>query len=385
MRIVMYGNGSCGNHGCEAIVRGTIQLLGENKYTVLSESCEEDTRYGLHAITDVFPAKENCRKGISFLKAYAKLRLTGNFTDLDGLDYLKAIHHCKKNADIALSAGGDNYCYGNTDFYAYLNRKFHRKGIKTVLWGCSVEPEIVHQENVKNDLKQYELVAARESITYEAVHRIQKNTVLIPDPAFFMPAQKCILDKRLKTGSIIGINISPMIISNETVSGMAYENYRNLIRYILSETDAVIALIPHVVWASNDDRKVLQQLYDDFDQDPRLVLVEDHTAPELKYIISRCDFFVGARTHATIAAYSSAVPTLVVGYSVKARGIARDLFGSEENYVIPVQELYQPQQLTKLFCTLFAKQQDLHWYLHEKMESYCNPEPGVRAILELLR
>lgn len=66
MRIVMYGNGSCGNHGCEAIVRGTIQLLGENKYTVLSESCEEDTRYGLHAITDVFPAKENCRKGISF-------------------------------------------------------------------------------------------------------------------------------------------------------------------------------------------------------------------------------------------------------------------------------------------------------------------------------
>lgn len=176
-----------------------------------------------------------------------------------------------------------------------------------------------------------------------------------------------------------------MIISNETVSGMAYENYRNLIRYILSETDAVIALIPHVVWASNDDRKVLQQLYDDFDQDPRLVLVEDHTAPELKYIISRCDFFVGARTHATIAAYSSAVPTLVVGYSVKARGIARDLFGSEENYAIPVQELYQPQQLTKLFCTLFAKQQDLHWYLHEKMESYCNPEPGVRAILELLR
>ena len=209
------------------------------------------------------------------------------------LGLLESNTSLQKNADIALSAGGDNYCYGNTDFYAYLNRKFHRKGIKTVLWGCSVEPEIVHQENVKNDLKQYELVAARESITYEAVYRIQKNTVLIPNPAFFMPAQKCILDKRLKTGSIIGINISPMIISNETVPSMVYENYRRLIRYILSVTDAVIALIPHVVWASNDDRRVLRQLYDDFDQDPRLVLVEDHTAPELKYIISRCDFFVG--------------------------------------------------------------------------------------------
>ena len=38
-------------------------------------------------------------------------------------------------------------------------------------------------------------------------------------------------------------------------------------------------------------------------------------------------------------AYSSCVPTLVVGYSVKARGIARDIFGTEDRYVLPVQSL----------------------------------------------
>ena len=176
-----------------------------------------------------------------------------------------------------------------------------------------------------------------------------------------------------------------MIISNETVPSMVYENYRRLIRYILSVTDAVIALIPHVVWASNDDRRVLRQLYDDFDQDPRLVLVEDNTAPELKYIISRCDFFVGARTHATIAAYSSAVPTLVVGYSVKARGIARDLFGSEEGYVVPVQSLKEPEQLTGAFRVLYEQRSGCREHLQKILPEYCSRASAAKeAIKELI-
>jgi len=59
----------------------------------------------------------------------------------------------------------------------------------------------------------------------------------------------------------------------------------------------------------------------------------------LKGLISKCKFFIGARTHATIAAYSSIVPTIVLGYSVKSRGIAEDLFGKEDNYVLSVTDL----------------------------------------------
>ena len=50
----------------------------------------------------------------------------------------------------------------------------------------------------------------------------------------------------------------------------------------------------------------------------RVLLVGDHNCMELKGFIGRCRFFVGARTHATIAAYSSCVPTLAAGYSVKS-------------------------------------------------------------------
>ena len=181
-----------------------------------------------------------------------------------------------------------------------------------------------------------------------------------------------------------GINISPMIIHNEKNAGAAYINYKALIQYILDNTDASIALIPHVVWASNDDRIPLKQLYDDFDQNPRLILIEDHTAPELKYIISKCSFFVGARTHATIAAYSTGVPTLVVGYSVKARGIARDLFGLEDGYVLPVQQLKESNELTQAFIRLYEKRDAIRAHLNEMLPGYIARADAARKALEKL-
>lgn len=387
MRILLYGNGSSGNHGCEAIVRGTISLLGSSHhYTINSADLEDDRKNGLCDIASLVPARQKQKKDFRFLKAYLNLKLKGNYLDLDGLYYLPGIKQTKGNVDIALSVGGDNYCYAGTEIYGWLNRAYHQAGIKTALWGCSIEPDVVAKKDVATDLNQYDLIIARESITYEAVKHVQKNTILAPDPAFFMEPKECDLDERLKIGNVIGINASPHILKCESSSGMAYENYKQLIRYILSETDATIALIPHVVWASNDDRMVLQQLYDDFNQDPRLVLVEDHTAPELKYIISKCSFFVGARTHATIAAYSSCVPTLVVGYSVKARGIARDLFGTEDGYVLPVQSLNESGQLTQTFRELYEKRTSVESHLQKMMPDYCaSAGTAVNAIKELIK
>lgn len=372
MKIVLYGNGASGNHGCEAIVRGTVNLLGqrENTFRIQSEQPEEDNLYGLASLAHIFPAKSRYKKDFRFLSAYLKLKLTGNYTDIDGLSYLSGISAASREADIALSIGGDNYCYSGTGLYAYLNHAYKKRGVKTVLWGCSVEPDAVARRSVAEDLARYDLIVARESITYEAIKKIQKNAILAPDPAFSMEPSICNIDERLRAKNVIGINISPMIISNEKNSGMAYENYKQLIRYILSETDATVALIPHVVWYSNDDRTVLRELYHDFHEDPRLVLVEDHTAPELKYIISQCSFFVGARTHATIAAYSTCVPTLVVGYSVKARGIARDLFGSEQDYVLPVQTLQTPDQLTIAFQKLWDKKGCIRSHLKQYIPVY---------------
>ena len=61
-----------------------------------------------------------------------------------------------------------------------------------------------------------------------------------------------------------------------------------------------------------------------FADEPRVFLLPDClNAMQYKGYVKRLSGLVAARTHVSIAAYSTFVPTLVIGYSVKARGIAK--------------------------------------------------------------
>ena len=114
------------------------------------------------------------------------------------------------------------------------------------------------------------------------------------------------------------------------------------------------------------------------------VELPDGSAPELKGYISRCEMFIGARTHATIAAYSSCVPTLVVGYSIKARGIAKDLFGTDEGYVLPVQALAQKEDLVNAFDWLYQNAQAQKAHLQQIMPDYCKKAKEAENLLREL-
>ena len=149
------------------------------------------------------------------------------------------------------------------------------------------------------------------------------------------------------------------------------ENYRRLIDHILRDTDNSVALIPHVMWKNNDDRLALEELYRGYEKNERVVLFPDMSCRKLKYVISKCRAFIGARTHATIAAYSSCVPTLVVGYSVKARGIAKDLFGTEKHYVLPVQELEKEGELIGAYDWMMGRETEIREMLERIMPGYC--------------
>ena len=183
---------------------------------------------------------------------------------------------------------------------------------------------------------------------------------------------------------MLGLNISPMIVDNEKTPGITMQNYKALISHILETTDLHIALIPHVVWESNDDRKPIRQLYEAFASTGRVIELPDGSAPELKGYISRCEMFIGARTHATIAAYSSCVPTLVVGYSIKARGIAKDLFGTDEGYVLPVQALAKKEDLVNAFDWLYQNAQVQKAHLQQIMPDYCKKAKEAENLLREL-
>jgi polysaccharide pyruvyl transferase WcaK-like protein len=152
---------------------------------------------------------------------------------------------------------------------------------------------------------------------------------------------------------------------------IVYNNYRELVKYILQNTKYKIAFIPHVVINGNNDLDAMKPLYEEFKESKRVFLVSEKlSAAQYKGFISKCCLFVGARTHATIAAYSTCVPTLVVGYSVKARGIARDIFGSEENMVISAQALIDENELLRAFKYLQENEKKIRAHLQKTIPAY---------------
>ena len=372
MNIVLFAHDDSGNHGCEALARSSIGILKKTlegcDVQLVTDSREVDRYYmgDICKYTEIKPDK--C--SLDFLSAYLDYKIHGNSVALDTYPY-RSVARRFSGDGLALSIGGDNYCYGYTAYYAELNRLFREAGRKTVLWGCSINEEAFREKGLLEDLKGYSLITARETLTYDLLKSYGLDNVeLYPDPAFTMLSDDSKVPPEMLEGKWIGVNISPMIQDNEKAAGIAMHNYRKLCSHILDETDCSIALIPHVVWKQSDDRLPLKQLYDEFSASGRIILVEDNNAERIKGIISKCRFMVAARTHASIAAYSTCVPALVVGYSVKAKGIAKDIFGSYENYVIPVQELNAESDLTERFRWLMDHEREVRNHLKSFMPGY---------------
>lgn len=369
MKLVLYPHGGSGNHGCEAIVRSTYKIT-QADITLFSATPEEDKRVGLDAICNVqSDHRPISRFSPQYIKALFQTKICSDKTAYDRIHF-SPILEAAKTANYILSIGGDNYCYGVPRFIYLINKEIRKKGGKTILWGCSVEPDSIKGEMLE-DLQGYTYIITRESITYQAmVNKGLKQTILIPDPAFLLNRIDLPLPDKYIEGNTVGINVSPMIIGYESNQGMTLQNYMELINYIINQTDMQVALIPHVIWSHNDDRIPLNLLYERFKDTGRICMIEDHTAEELKGYIARCRFLVAARTHASIAAYSTQVPTLVIGYSVKARGIARDLFGNEEDYVLPVQSLQKEDELVKRFQWLQAHEKEIRQHYQAFMPQY---------------
>ena len=402
-RIVLYMHAGSGNHGCEAIVNSLCHMLKE-KPLVITNSEREDRKYSLvspggDVLCELAEERHFSEHKLAHIMYYGWRKLTKDGESFLRYRYgavfdrplLKYGGNGKKACEdlpvsrtgekrhtgrhpLAVSIGGDNYCYDIMVRDLMLaNRAFHDRGVRTVLLGCSIEPDLLTAGGaMAEDMNLYDLIIARESITYGALKKVvpEGKLRLLPDPAFTLGKKELPLPVGFAEGNTVGLNISPMVQGNEAREGITMSNYKALAEHIIRTTDMQIALIPHVVWERNDDRKPLRELYEAFRDSGRVVLIEDGSCEELKGYIARCRMFIGARTHATIAAYSSNVPTLAVGYSVKARGIARDLFGDYENYVIPVQQLQEKEDLIGAFEWLKDYEEEIRQDLRRVMPEY---------------
>ncbi len=377
-KILLYQHGGSRNHGCEALVRTTASLCREacgvnTRVLLCSNAAQEDHAYAVDKEVTLIPSKSVLRRYRPQWALYQVNRRTVRSRQLENYFLTeKTCLRAAKSCDLAIAIGGDNYCYNKGIQFWPTDRMMKRQGCRTMLLGCSIEPEDLDRAFVRH-LSLFDAVTVRESISYEAMLAAgipQEQMVLAPDPAFTLEPKFRPLPTRFSPDNTVGINVSPMIIGNERSAGVTMKNYMALMEYLLRETDFSIALIPHVVWGYNDDREPLKRLYEPFVDSGRVTMISDADCRVLKGYISRLRLFIGARTHATIAAYSSCVPTLVVGYSVKARGIARDLFGSAENYVLPVQSLKEENDLVQAVQWMLDHEDDIRMQLHAVMPEY---------------
>lgn len=370
-KYILYSHAGSANHGCEALLRTTVATLGNVEYAY-SEDIQADQKYGLEGIVSLQADKGKLSEGILKDTIYAiKYRLFKDDKIYFRKLYRKFIQEIKQDR-VYVSIGGDNYCYHFSEWLEVLNTEINKRGAKSILWGCSINADELENKAVVKDLEHYALITARESLTYELLKKklAKPRIEYVPDTAFSLPTSDVSLPKGFFKDRTIGLNVSPVILKNSQNVTKILDGFVELVNYIIKSTEYQVALIPHVVIDGNDDREILGKIYDRCVDKSRVVMIEDASCTVLKGYISQCKMFIGARTHATIAAYSSCVPTMVIGYSVKSLGIAQDLFGTNENYVLPVQSISGGRELIEKFDWLNQNQRFIKEHLEKIMPDY---------------
>ena len=147
------------------------------------------------------------------------------------------------------------------------------------------------------------------------------------------------------TPMAVGLNVSGLAYSN-TYHGLEgqFDTYPLLVERIINhfrEKGCTVYLIPHSYGytkpIADDDMLACREAYNRLTDKSHVVLVDkDLTAPQVKYVISRMTFFIGARMHANFAAIYTGVPVFGTAYSYKFEGAfdANDLDGKKQTEMI---------------------------------------------------
>jgi len=142
---------------------------------------------------------------------------------------------------------------------------------------------------------------------------------------------------------LIGISISAFMMDNFYESqGTDYLSLMSkLVDYMVQSKSAYVVLIPHSAsprYYGNDDIHAIRSVHRLVKNKKKVGIIDnDYDPRELKGIIGYCDFFIGCRMHANIAAISQNIPTIALGWSHKYYGIMKRV-GMEE-YVLSIESL----------------------------------------------
>lgn len=395
MRIYITGQNNFGNRGCEALVRSTVQVireqLGDVEFLVPSMDAERDQKQWPDAAAS----------GVRFVSSPPLPSLFVNWsrvcTRLPFLTRLpwpryrpdSALLRDFESSDIVLSIGGDSYSldydHASLFFYAAIGDLALRLGKPVILWGASVGPFSALpgvEKQILAHLRRFAALTIRESHSIRYLHEkgVDANVIPVVDSAFAMMPQPVSLESfwpSKSEGGVLALNLSPVVERLRARAGegaLLLTEAAKFIRSVVEERGMSVLLLPHVDpldgSTSNSDTAIMTKvLAEAGDLDGRVRIVPaGMNAPQLKYIISRCRFLFAARMHATVASFSSCVPTISIAYSVKAKGINRDLFG-HERYVLDTNNV-SAETLNAALTLLESEETDIKCFLDVQIQEW---------------
>lgn len=403
-QILLTANGTHANLGCEAIEIGTVNILNQAFVNPEFNSIgyrSEDWDYSKSDLLNKVLVEPIDRSNTSFLsdawslsgfrsetKSGFRKRL---FFKLNKTFPLTHLTRRFKKADIVLGLGGDNFSldYGYPKYYLdlleyslYADRPF-------VIWGASIGQNkrlaTEDQQKFFRIIKQAKAIFLRESLSYDFLE--QKgftNLHIMSDPAFTMLPTNPLAPLSIPN-NCIGINFSPLmgrkLFGEESFIDESARLLKGMIQKLCKIEPFSFCFVPHVFKNNNNDFDLLRSIVnsDNFLKD-RVTLIQKYSAPEMKSIIAQMRFFIGARTHSTIAAISSGVPTLSLGYSIKARGINHDIFGHEK-YVVSLEDM-SVDRLINSFRNVYADEFLIKKRLNEFIPGYAQSAYKAGEVLK---
>ena len=219
-----------------------------------------------------------------------------------------------------------------------------------------------------------QMVSARDSVSRAHLERLPglspAAVSLDPDIAFSFSGAapevgRAILAERgLPVGGTPLVGIAPNMRVYERTPGTGADN-----RYVQCLADicrgvhrlgAAVVLIPHYVVPSEtgaaDDRTLCGWVQDAAGMPGIAAWTGYPSAPEIKSVIGQLDLLVGSRFHALVAALSSGVPTLALGWSHKYVELLRT-FGLQD-YVVDHDRL-DAGELRRLVAEIYGRRAEL--------------------------
>ena len=186
-----------------------------------------------------------------------------------------------------------------------------------------------------NSIKKCDFVLARDKQSFEYLQELKipkSKCSEIIDMAFYMPYKL----SKINNGMVnIGINVSGLLWqggytkNNQFGLNLNYhELIYKLIDYFSTKEKICVHLVGHTISknvnAVENDYTTCIKIADKINKNNVIVAPFFETPIDAKNYICSLDFFMGARMHATIGAFSSNTPVVPMSYSRKFEGLFKD-------------------------------------------------------------